>query len=140
MKSQKQQTAEKVVMVICIIVIILLAKGFMNKQMRIDEMKKAHVDSLEKVALKVDSLEKIVAVYEISGAYWDVEVTANSRDFTDYFKRNFTDDSLQKVVIVATPDKGDSLCWHIKVKNPLIIHSIENMKLITKYTLIIGGG
>ena len=114
----KHQTVEKIVMVITIAVLILLAKSFVNKQMRIDEMKKTHVDSLEKVALKVDSLEKIVAVYEISGAYWDVEVTANSRDFTDYFKRNFTDNSLQKVVIVATPDKGDSLCWHIKVKNP----------------------
>ena len=113
----KHQTAEKIAMVITIAVLILLVKSFVNKQTHIDEMKKAHVDSLEMVALKVDSLEKIISVYEISGAYWDVEVTVNSRDFTDYFKRNFTNDSLQKVVIVATPDKGDSLCWHIKVKD-----------------------
>lgn len=113
----KQQTVEKILMVICIAGIIMLAKGFVNKQMRIDEMKKAHIDSLERIALKVDSLEKIATIYDVQSPYWEVEIIADSKEFTDYFERNFTRDSLQKVVIVATPAKGDSLCWHIKVKD-----------------------
>jgi hypothetical protein len=38
MKSQRQQTGEKIAMVICIIAIIFLAKHFVNKQMQFDEM------------------------------------------------------------------------------------------------------
>ena len=48
----KKQTIEKILMVVCVAIIIFLVKGFVNKQMRLDEQKKAHVDSLEKVALK----------------------------------------------------------------------------------------
>jgi len=115
--KQKRQTIEKILILVCVAGIILLAKHFINKQMRVDEMKKAHVEYLEKVALKVDSLEKIATMYDVQSPYWEVEITADSREFTDYFERNFTKDSLQKVVIVATPAKGDSLCWHIKVKD-----------------------
>ncbi len=85
----KKQTVEKILMVICIVGIIALAKGFVNKQMRLDEMKKAHVDSLEKVALKVDSLENIVSMYDIQNPYWEVEIDTSGKDFTDYFERNF---------------------------------------------------
>jgi hypothetical protein len=116
MKSQKQQTAEKVVMVICIIVIILLAKGFMNKQMRIDEMKKAHVDSLEKVALKVDSLEKIISFYEIQNPAWELELDANCKDFAKDFEKGFNKDSLVKVIIVGTTNGDGSLKWLIRTK------------------------
>lgn len=68
----KKQTVEKILMVICIIGIIALAKAFINKQMRIDEARKAHVDSLEQVALKVDSLENIVSFYQIQNPDWEL--------------------------------------------------------------------
>ena len=112
----KQQTIEKILIMICVVGIILLAKGFVNKQMRIDEMKKAHVDSLERIALKVDSLQNIADKYDVQGYYWEVEINASGKEFTEYFERNFTKDSLEKVVIVATRN-DDSLRWHIKAKN-----------------------
>ena len=113
----KKQTVEKILIAICLIAIIALAKGFTNKQMRIDEMKKAHVDSLEKVALKVDSLENIVSMYDIQNPYWEVEIDTSGKDFTDYFERNFAGHKMDKVVIIATPGDGTNLHWHIKVKD-----------------------
>ena len=113
----KKQTVEKILMVICIVGIIALAKGFVNKQMRLDEMKKAHVDSLEKVALRVDSLESIISLFQIQNPYWEFEIDPSGKDFTDYFERNFAGHKIGKVVIVATPSEGDNLHWLIKVKD-----------------------
>jgi len=116
MKSQRQQTGEKIAMVICIIAIIFLAKHFVNKQMQFDEMKKAHVDSLEKVALKVDSLEKVISFYEIQNPDWELEINANCKDFAKDFERGFSKDSLVKVVIVGTTNGDGSLNWLIRTR------------------------
>lgn len=112
----KKQTVEKILMVICIVGIIALAKGFVNKQMRLDEMKKAHVDSLEKVALKVDSLEDIVSFYQIQNPDWELELDANCKDFAKNFEKGFSKDSLVKVVIVGTSSGNGSLKWLIRTK------------------------
>jgi hypothetical protein len=115
-KITMHQVAERIVMVIAIAVIILLAKGFVNKQMRIDEMKKAHVDSLEKVALKVDSLEKIISFYEVENPDSEVEVDANCKEFARDFEKGFGRDSLVKVVIVGTTNGDGNLKWLIRTK------------------------
>lgn len=112
----KQQTVEKILMVICIIGIIALAKAFINKQMRIDEMKREHVDSLEQVALKVDSLENIISFYQIQNPDWELELDANCKDFAKDFERGFGKDSLIKVVIVGTTNGDGSLKWLIRTK------------------------
>lgn len=112
----KQQTIEKILIAICLGAIILLAKGFANKQMRIDEMRKAHVGSLEKVALKVDSLENIVSFYQIQNPDWEVEIDANCKEFAKHFEKGFGKDSLVKVVIVGTTNGNGSLKWLIQTK------------------------
>ena len=112
----KKQTVEKILMVICIVCIIALSKGFVNKQMRLDEMKKAHVDSLEKVALKVDSLEDIVSFYQIQNPDWELEIDANCKEFAKDFEKGFSKDSLVKVVIVGTTNGNGSLKWLIRTK------------------------
>jgi len=110
----KQQTAEKIFMAICIVAIILLIKKFANEQMHIDEMKRVHVDSLEKVALKVDSLKKIISFYEIQNPTWELELDANCKEFAKDFQNGFGRDSLTKVVIVGTANGNGSLKWLIK--------------------------
>lgn len=112
----KRQTVEKIVLVVCIVGIIALAKGFVNKQMRIDEMKKAHVDSLEKVALKVDSLENIISFYHIQNPDWELEIDANCKEFAKDFEKGFDKDSLVKVVIVGATNGNGSLKWLIRTK------------------------
>jgi len=112
----KQQTVEKILIVICIVAIIALSKLFINKQARIEEMKKAHVDSLEKVALKVDSLEKIVSFYQIQDPAWELEIDANCKEFAKDFEKGFSKDSLVKVVIVGTTNGDGSLKWLIRTK------------------------
>ena len=112
----KKQTVEKILMVICVAIIIFMAKGFVNKQMRIDEMKKAHVDSLEKVALRVDSLEKIVSFYEVQNPDWEFEVDASCKEFARDFENGFGKDSLRKVVIVGTTNGDGNIKWLIKTK------------------------
>ena len=115
-KFMKHQTAEKIVMVVTVAALILLAKSFVNKQVRIDEMEKAHVDSLEKVALKVDSLEKISSFYEIQNLTWELELDANCKEFAKDFQNGFGRDSLVKVVIVGTANGDGSLKWLIKIQ------------------------
>jgi hypothetical protein len=112
----KQQTVEKILILVCVAGIILLAKSFVNKQMHIDEMKRAHVDSLEKVALKVDSLEKIVSFYEIENPDCEMEVDANCKEFAKDFQNSFSKDSLVKVIIVGKTNGDGSLKWLIKAK------------------------
>ena len=112
----KQQTVEKILITICIVVIIFLAKVFVNKQMRLDEQRKAHVDSLEKVALKVDSLEKIVSFYEVENPDCEVEVDANCKEFAKDLQNGFGRDSLVKIVIVGTKNGDGSLKWLIKTQ------------------------
>ena len=112
----KQQTIEKILIAICLGAIILLAKGFANKQMRIDELKKAHVDSLEKVALKVDSLENIISFYQIQNPDWELEIDANCKEFAKDFEKGFSKDSLVKVVIVGISSGNGSLKWLIRTK------------------------
>ena len=112
----KQQTIEKILIMICVVGIILLAKGFVNKQMRIDEMKKAHVDSLERIALKVDSLEKIISFYDIQNPDWVLELDASCKGFANDFGNGFSEDSLIKVVIVGTTNGDSSLRWLIRAK------------------------
>ena len=110
----KKQTIEKILMVICVAIIIFLTKGFVNKQMRLDEQKKAHVDSLEKIALKVDSLEKVISFYEIQNPDWELELDANCKDFAKDFEKGFGKDPLVKVVIVGTTNGDGSLKWLIR--------------------------
>ena len=112
----KKQTVEKILIAICLIAIIALAKGFANKQAHIDEMKKAHVDSLEKVALKVDSLENIISFYQIQNPDWELEIDANCKEFAKDFGRGFGKDSLIKVVIVGITNGDGSLKWLIRTK------------------------
>jgi hypothetical protein len=112
----KQKTVEKILTVVCIAGIIMLVKGFVNKQMRFDEMKKAHVDSLEKVALEVDSLEDIVSFYQIQNPDWELEIDANVKDFAKDFEKGFSKDSLVKVVIVGTSNGDGSLKWLIRTR------------------------
>lgn len=112
----KQQTVEKILIVVCVAIIIFLAKSFVNKQMRIDEMKKAHVDSLEMVALKVDSLEKVISFYEIQNPDCELEVDASCKEFAKDFEKGFGEDSLVKLVIVGTTNGDGSLKWLIRTK------------------------
>ena len=112
----KQQTVEKILILVCVAGIILLAKHFVNKQMRIDEMRKAHVDSLEMVALKVDSLEKVISFFEIQHPDWELEINANCKDFAKDFEKGFSKDSLVKVVIVGTTNGDGSLKWLIRTR------------------------
>lgn len=115
-KIMKQQTVEKILILVCVAGIILLAKHFVNKQMRIDEMRKAHVDSLEMVALKVDSLEKVISFFEIQHPDWEIEINANCKDFAKDFEKGFSKDSLVKVVIVGTTNGDGSLKWLIRTR------------------------
>lgn len=115
-KIMKQQTVEKILILVCVAGIILLAKHFVNKQMRIDEMRKAHVDSLEMVALKVDSLEKVISFFEIQHPDWELEINANCKDFAKDFEKGFSKDSLVKVVIVGTTNGDGSLKWLIRTR------------------------
>ena len=112
----KQQTVEKILIAIFIVAIIVLAKSFVNKQARIDEMKKAHIDSLENVALKVDSLEKIVSFYQIQNPDWELELDASCKNFAKDFEKRFSKDSLIKVVIVGTTNGDGSLKWLIRTR------------------------
>ena len=112
----KHQSAEKIAMVVTVAALILLAKTFVNKQTRIDEMKKAHVDSLEKVALKVDSLEKVISFYEIQNPAWELELDANCKEFAKDLQNGFGRDSLVKIVIVGTKNGDGSLKWLIKTQ------------------------
>jgi len=112
----KQQTIEKILIAICLGAIILLAKGFVNKQTHIDEMRKAHVDSLENIALKVDSLENIVSFYQIQNPDWELEIDASCKEFAKDFEKGFSKDSLTKVVIVGTTSGNGSLKWLIRTK------------------------
>jgi len=84
--------------------------------MQFDEMKKAHVDSLEKVALKVDSLEKVISFYEIQNPDWELEINANCKDFAKDFEKGFGKDPLVKVVIVGTTNGDGSLNWLIRTR------------------------
>ena len=115
-KIMKQQTVEKILILVCVAGIILLAKHFVNKEMRIDEMRKAHVDSLEMVALKVDSLEKVISFFEIQHPDWELEINANCKDFAKDFEKGFSKDSLVKVVIVGTTNGDGSLKWLIRTR------------------------
>jgi len=115
-KIMKQQTVEKILILVCIAGIILLAKHFVNKQMRLDEQRKAHVDSLEMVALKVDSLEKVISFFEIQHPDWELEINANCKDFAKDFEKGFSKDSLVKVVIVGTTNGDGSLKWLIRTR------------------------
>jgi len=112
----KQQTVEKILILVCVAGIILLAKGFVNKQMRINEQRKAHVDSLEMVALKVDSLEKVISFFEIQHPDWELEIDASCKEFAKDFENGFSKDSLIKVVIVGTTNGDGSLKWIIRTK------------------------
>lgn len=112
----KQQTIEKILILVCIAGIVMLAKVFINKQMRIDEMKKAHVDSLEKVALKVDSLENIVSFYQIQNPNLELEIDGNCKEFAREFEVKCNKDSLTKVVIVGMISGNNSLKWRIRAK------------------------
>jgi hypothetical protein len=112
----KQQTVEKILILVCVAGIILLAKGFVNKQMRINEQRKAHVDSLEMVALKVDSLEKVISFFEIQHPDWELEIDASCKEFAKDFENGFSKDSLTKVVIVGTTNGDGSLKWIIRTK------------------------
>ena len=112
----KQQTIEKILIAVLIATIILLAKSFVNKQAHIDEMKKVHMDSLEVVALKVDSLEKIVSFYEVENPDCEAEVDASCKEFAKCFEKSFSKDSLVKVVIVGTKNGDGNLKWLIKTK------------------------
>jgi len=115
-KIMKQQTVEKILILVCVAGIILLAKHFVNKQMRLDEQRKAHVDSLEMVALKVDSLEKVISFFEIQHPDWELEINANCKDFAKDFEKGFSKDSLVKVVIVGTTNGDGSLKWLIRTR------------------------
>ena len=115
-KLWKQQTVEKILILVCVAGIILLAKHFINKQMRVDEMRKAHVEYLEKVALKVDSLENIVSFYQIQNPDWELEIDANCKEFAKDFEKGFSKDSLVKVVIVGTTNGNGSLKWLIRTR------------------------
>ena len=115
-KIMKQQTVEKILILVCVAGIILLAKHFVNKEMRIDEMRKAHVDSLEMVALKVDSLEKVISFFEIQHPDWELKINANCKDFAKDFEKGFSKDSLVKVVIVGTTNGDGSLKWLIRTR------------------------
>ena len=84
--------------------------------MRVDEMRKAHVDYLEKVALKVDSLENIVSFYQIQNPDWELEIDANCKEFAKDFEKGFSKDSLVKVVIVGTTNGNGSLKWLIRTR------------------------
>ena len=112
----KQKTIENFFIVVLVGAIIFMAKGFVNKQMRIDEMKKAHVDSLEKVALRIDSLEKIVSFYEVQNPDWEFEVDASCKEFARDFENGLGKDSLRKVVIVGTTNGDGNIKWLIKTK------------------------
>lgn len=112
----KQQTVEKILIAIFIVAIIVLAKVFINKQAHIDEMEKARVDSLERVALKVDSLEDIVSFYQIQNPDWELEIDANCKKFAKDFEKEISEDSLTKVVIVGITNGNGSLKWTIKAK------------------------
>ena len=112
----KQQTVEKILIAIFIVAIIVLAKVFVNKQARIDEMKKAHIDSLERVALKVDSLENIISFYQIQNPDWELEIDANCKKFAKDFEKEISEDSLTKVVIVGITNGNGSLKWLIQTK------------------------
>ena len=113
----KQQTIEKILIVICVVVIIAVAKFFVNKQAHMDAMKQAHIDSLERVALKVDSLENIVNLYKIQKPDWDVKIEGNSKEFSSYFGKNFLKDSLHRVVIMGVANSDGKLDWWIQAKN-----------------------
>ena len=115
-KIMKQQTVEKILILVCVAGIILLAKHFVNKQMHLDEQRKAHVDSLEMVALKVDSLEKVISFFEIQHPDWELEINANCKDFAKDFEKGFSKDSLVKVVIVGTTNGDGSLKWLIRTR------------------------
>ena len=112
----KKQTVEKILITICIAVIILWAKGFTNKLAHIDEMKRAHVDPLEKVALKIDSLENIISFYQIQNPDGELEIDASCKEFAKDFENKFSKDSLIKVVIVGTTNGNGSLKWLICTK------------------------
>ena len=108
---------EKILIVIILIVIIGMAKYFVINEEKKDKVEKARIASLEKTALKVDSLEKIIDIYNINDSCLDVEIDANCKEFTRYCENNFTTNSIKKVVIIATSLNEDSLRWHIKVKH-----------------------
>jgi hypothetical protein len=113
----KQQTVEKILLVICVIAIIFMAKYFVTKQAHIDELRRAHIDSLEMVALKVDSLENIVNLYKIHKPDWNVKIEGNSEEFSNYFGKNFPKDSLHKVIILGVSNENGELDWWIQAKN-----------------------
>ena len=116
MKKETNEKIEEILVVILVFIIIVMARVFTVKDARKSEMQKAHIDSLEAIALKVDSLENVVGKYSIPSPYWEIELDANCKEFAKEFEKKFGRDSLTKVVIVGTTNRDGSLKWSIKTQ------------------------
>ena len=113
----KRETFEKILILILLCALTLVARWFSKKEENILEKEKVRIATLEKTALKADSLEDVVTIYNLDSPYMDVKIEADENEFVDYFEKNFAKDSLKKVVIVASRNKENKLIWHIKAKN-----------------------
>ena len=116
MKKETNEKFEKFVILTLVFVIIVMAKVFTVKDARKYEMQKVHIDSLEAIALRVDSLENVIGKYSVSSPYWEIEIDANCKEFAKEFEKIFGRNSLTKVVIVGTTNRNGSLKWSIKTQ------------------------
>ena len=113
----EKETGEKWAIAIALVVIVVSFKLIFNKGVEHDMQEKSRVESLEKAALKADSLEDIVSIYDIQDPTCDTEIDADVKEFTAYFRKSFSEDNLKNVVITGTPGEGKKLHWSIKVKD-----------------------
>ena len=113
----EKETGEKWAIAIALVVIVVASKILFNKGAEHDMQEKSRVESLEKAALKADSLEDIVSIYDIQDPTCDTEIDADVKEFTAYFRKSFSENNLKNVVITGAPGKGKKLHWSIKVKD-----------------------
>ena len=112
-----KETIEKVVIVIAIIVVVIVARLYFDREINKANEEKSRIELLEISALKADSLEVAASIYDIPNPHLDVELDADVRELYKYLKQNLSTDSLEKVVMIATPIESNKLHWHIKIEN-----------------------
>ena len=112
-----KETIEKVVMVIVIIIVIFVARLYFDQKANEANEEKSRIESLEHSALRADSLEIIIDVYNIENPHLDVELDADIKNLYKYLKQNLSTDSLEKLIIMAVPGDNNKLHWHIQIEN-----------------------
>lgn len=111
-----KETIEKVIIVIIIIIVVIIARLYSDQKISKANEEKSRIELLEISASKADSLEVAASIYDIQNPRLDVELDANVRELYKYLKQNLSTDSLEKLVMIATPGENNKLHWHIKVE------------------------